>query len=124
MGAGHDGLTRLSEQAARRLSGHSGHLSLRGLRVLSGTVAESLCRHEGFIDIRSVSSISDAAAASLGKHSSGINLTGVGHLSDHAAEALCHLRFTTTDAVGTFLRVSDAVARQLKNARSRLRRHL
>ena len=117
-----DSLVALSDEAAKRLSRHSGYLSLRSLQSLSDRAAHSLSGHRGFIDLESVSSLSEVAAAALSKHSGGIDLQGVQQLSDATAEHLCRLRFTTTIALGKEIRVTDAVAKQLKAARVRLRR--
>lgn len=117
-----DSLVALSDEAAKRLSKHSGYLSLRSVQSLSDRAAHSLSGHKGFIQLESVSSLSEAAAAALSKHSGGIDLQGVQQLSDAAAEHLCRLRFTTTIALGKEIRVTDAVAKQLKAARVRLRR--
>lgn len=117
-----DSLLALSDEAAKSLSKHSGFLSLRGVQSLSDRAAKSLSGHKGSIDFESVSTLSEAAAAALCKHSGGMNLRGVQHLSDSAAEHLCRLRFTTTNALGREIRVTDAVAKQLRAARVRLRR--
>ena len=117
-----DGLVAMSDEAAIRLSNHSGYLSLRGLQSLGDRAANSLSTHKGFMNLGSVSHLSEAAAAALSRHSWGMNLQGVHQLSDSAAEHLCRLRFTTTNARGKEIRVTDAVAKQLKAARVRLRR--
>jgi hypothetical protein len=117
-----DGLSALSDEGAKRLSKHSGYLSLRGLQSLGDRAANSLSAHKGFMNLGSVSHLSEAAAAALSRHSWGMNLQGVHQLSDSAAEHLCRLRFTTTNARGKEIRVTDAVAKQLKAARVRLRR--
>lgn len=117
-----DSVVALSDEAAYCLSKHSGYLSLRSLQSLSDRAAHSLSGHKGFIDLESVSRLSEAAAAALSRHSGGMDLRGVQQLSDSAAEQLCRLRFTTTSAPGKGIRVTEAVAKQLKAARVQLRR--
>lgn len=85
------GLTELSDSIAESLSHFNGvRLSLSGLKILSDSAAESLSKLERVVlDLDGLTKVSDAVAVSLSKvKGSCIHLEGVTELSDAAAESL------------------------------------
>ena len=85
---GFNKLANLSDGAAEALSKHEGSLSLDGLKSLSDTIAKSLSKHEGRLSFGGLTSLSDSNAEILSKHRGELSFFDLTSLSDAAAEAL------------------------------------
>ena len=91
-----EGLTELSDEAAKSLSKHkSCRLELPSLTRLSDAGAKSLSKYKGSLTLDGLTELSDAAAESLSKHKGeraasggGLFLNGLTELSNGAAESL------------------------------------
>jgi hypothetical protein len=82
---------------AERPNPIGGGLWLNGLTELSDAAAKSLSKHKGFnLNLNGLTELSDVAAESLSKHKRTLWLTGLTELSDAAAESLSrHVRKLT-----------------------------
>ena len=57
-----NGLTTLSDNAARWLGGHNGWLELDGVTTLSDVAAGALSVHKGYLSLDGLTTLSDVAA--------------------------------------------------------------
>ena len=90
-----DGLTELSDAAAKGLSKHkmssfasSGALQLKGLTRLSDAAAESLMKHKGPLELHGLTELSDSVAELFRRSPGPITLRALASLSDRHAEIL------------------------------------
>jgi hypothetical protein len=89
-----DGLTTLSESAAKSLAELKGDLLLYGLTTLSEGAAAALAQHKGgpvgsWLELFGVTELTDGAVKALGSHNGFLSL-GLTALSDEAANSLSH----------------------------------
>jgi serine/threonine protein kinase len=94
-----DGVSTLSEEAAKALRGYQRDISFNGLAGLSDTLADALSNHYGSLSLNGVTELSDQAAESLARHGGfrdvnnrkerygELSLNGLAELSDKQAEA-------------------------------------
>jgi beta-lactamase regulating signal transducer with metallopeptidase domain len=84
-----NGLKKLAPDVAQALAGYSrGALILNGLTTLSDEAAKALAQHEGSLYLYGLTTLSDDAATALAQHKSNLYLNGLTTLSDEAAAAL------------------------------------
>lgn len=64
------------------------YLTLNGLTMISDAAAKSLGQHDGFLELNGLTNISDTAVKHLGVHKQRLRLNGLTFISDTAAEIL------------------------------------
>jgi len=117
-----NGLTTLSDEAAKALSHHTGgQLTLNGLTMLSDAAAAALARHEGDVHLESLAVLTSSALAA--KLASSDALDHVTSLSAEAARAIVQslVKANTDDLYLVRLRsLSVDTARELAQCRGSL----
>ena len=108
-----DGLTTLSDAAAKLLGKHRKPLYLNGLTQLSDASAKSLGKHDGSLFLGGLTELSDASAESLSKHEAPLHLSGLTKLSEGGALQLASHNSLETNA---------KIKRKIKNAVSSARK--
>jgi hypothetical protein len=87
-----NGLTILSDDAAKELARHAGWLALNGLKTLSKEAAAALGQHKGDLHLNGLTTITDEAAKALAGYAGELSLNGLASLSDEAARAFAQHR--------------------------------
>jgi hypothetical protein len=87
-----NGLTILSDDAAKELARQAGWLALNGLKTLSKETAGALGQHKGDLHLNGLTTITDEAAKALAGHAGELSLNGLASLSDEAARAFAQHR--------------------------------
>ena len=87
-----NGLTILSDDAAKELARQAGWLALNGLKTLSKEAAAALGQHKGDLHLNGLTTITDEAAKALAGHAGELSLNGLASLSDEAARAFAQHR--------------------------------
>ena len=107
------GLTTLSDEAAKALAQHEGWLDLNGLTTLSDEAAKALAQHKGEnLLLNGLTTLSDEATKALAQHKGGLGLTDLTMLSDEAAKALAqHIGWLSLNRLTT---LSDEAAGALR----------
>ena len=73
-----DGLTTLSDEAAKALAQHKGTLYLNGLTTLSDEAATALAQHEGrSLSLPGLTTLSDEAAKALAQYKGDLSLASI-----------------------------------------------
>ena len=87
-----NGLTILSDDAAKELARQDGWLALNGLKTLSKEAAGAFRQHKGYLHLDGLTTITDEAAKALAGHAGELSLNGLATLSDEAARAFAQHR--------------------------------
>ena len=87
-----NGLTMLSDDAAKELAKQDGWLALNGLKTLSKEAAGAFRQHKGYLHLDGLTTITDEAAKALAGHAGELSLNGLVTLSDEAARAFTQHR--------------------------------
>ena len=87
-----NGLTILSDDAAKELARQDGWLALNGLKTLSKDAAGAFRQHKGYLHLDGLTTITDEAAKALAGHAGELSLNGLVTLSDEAARAFAQHR--------------------------------
>jgi hypothetical protein len=87
-----NGLTILSDDAAKELARQAGWLALNGLKTLSKETAGALGQHKGDLHLNGLTTITDEAAKALAGYAGELSLNGLASLSDEAARAFAQHR--------------------------------
>jgi hypothetical protein len=87
-----NGLTMLSDDAAKELAKQDGWLALNGLKTLSKEAAGAFRQHKGYLHLDGLTTITDEAAKALAGHAGELSLNGLTSLSDEAARAFAQHR--------------------------------
>ena len=87
-----NGLTILSDDAAKELARQDGWLALNGLKTLSKEAAGAFRQHKGYLHLDGLTTITDEAAKALAGHAGELSLNGLASLSDEAARAFAQHR--------------------------------
>ena len=87
-----NGLTILSDDAAKELARQDGWLALNGLKTLSKEAAGAFRQHKGYLHLDGLTTITDEAAKALAGHAGELSLNGLVTLSDEAARAFAQHR--------------------------------
>ena len=87
-----NGLTMLSDDAAKELAKQDGWLALNGLKTLSKEAAGAFRQHKGYLHLDGLTTITDEAAKALAGHAGELSLNGLATLSDEAARAFAQHR--------------------------------
>jgi len=84
-----NGLTSLSDEAAKALGHHTGTLTLDGLTTLSDKAAKALGKHKGTLHLSGLTTLTDEGAKALAEFKGEyLYIDGLNMLSDEAAETL------------------------------------
>jgi predicted DNA-binding WGR domain protein len=110
-----DGLTSLSDGAAKALSKCKGKLYLSGLESLSDSAAEALSNCKGDLSFSGLKSVGDGAAQSLSKHEGELNLGGLTSLSDSSGHIALAGKLASQEELDlkSLVSLSDGAAKAL-----------
>jgi hypothetical protein len=109
-----NGLTTLSDEAARTLAQHKGDLSLDGLTTLSNEAAEALAQHKGDLSLNGLTALHSVELATKLARQRGLSLNGLTTLSGEVAEALSQHKLWFLSLNGLTM-LSDEAARTLSH---------